>query len=325
MRWLVALQAKSARSKDGERGAIAVLAAVLMVAMVLVVALVVNVGIAYAEKAQLQNGADAAALAVAGECAKRVGTVDACIPGPVGGELKAIADSLVNSNSNDGSSSVLLEIGTEEVTATTSTVSGDGPKIILPISGVDATVRAVAAAKWGGIKSGTPIIPITFGACELDSVKYPLDGVDRAILTHSSSKCSSTGQPHSLPGGFGWLENDNCKTIITVGQWAKSDNGNNIECEDLFTASLIGKTVLLPIFDETRDKDKEFHISGWGVFILKGFFLKGGSAVGEWASDGPGKSDRGLYGHFIEQISFSEGFTWGEPGIYGVNQVKLTK
>jgi Flp pilus assembly protein TadG len=60
------------RSRGAERGAVAVLVAILFGSGVLLgmAALVVDVGGMYAEKAQLQNGADAGALAVATGCAK---------------------------------------------------------------------------------------------------------------------------------------------------------------------------------------------------------------------------------------------------------------
>ena len=53
-----------------ERGATAVVLALLMVVMVGFTALAVDVGALRWDQKQLQNGADAAALAVANDCAK---------------------------------------------------------------------------------------------------------------------------------------------------------------------------------------------------------------------------------------------------------------
>ena len=60
------------RVSDKERGAAAVLVAFSMVVLLGFAALAVDVGAMYAEKTQLQNGADATALAIAGDCAKGI-------------------------------------------------------------------------------------------------------------------------------------------------------------------------------------------------------------------------------------------------------------
>jgi Flp pilus assembly protein TadG len=57
-------------STDGERGGIAVIVAILMVVMLGFAALAIDVAKLYAERAQLQNGSDAAALMMAQKCAK---------------------------------------------------------------------------------------------------------------------------------------------------------------------------------------------------------------------------------------------------------------
>ena len=57
-------------SKDGaDSGAVAVVVAVAMLALLGAAALAVDVGSLYSERAQLQNGADAAAIAIAQACA----------------------------------------------------------------------------------------------------------------------------------------------------------------------------------------------------------------------------------------------------------------
>ncbi len=56
---------------NGERGAVSVLVAILMVVLLGFAALAVDIGVLYAERTQLRNGADAAAIAIAQKCAKR--------------------------------------------------------------------------------------------------------------------------------------------------------------------------------------------------------------------------------------------------------------
>ena len=61
---------ETAGTADGERGGISVLVAILMVALLGFAAVAVDVGMLYAERTQLRNGADAAAIAVAQKCAR---------------------------------------------------------------------------------------------------------------------------------------------------------------------------------------------------------------------------------------------------------------
>ena len=58
------------RLRKDERGAVAIIVALLMVVLIGFAALAVDISAMWAEKRQLQNGADAGALAIAQECAK---------------------------------------------------------------------------------------------------------------------------------------------------------------------------------------------------------------------------------------------------------------
>ena len=55
---------------DNEKGAVSVIVAILLVTLLGFVAIAVDVGVIYSERAQLQSGADASAIAVAQKCAK---------------------------------------------------------------------------------------------------------------------------------------------------------------------------------------------------------------------------------------------------------------
>ncbi len=88
-----------------DRGAIATLVVVLLAGGVLLGmgALVVDVGQIYGERAQLQNGADAAALAVAQGCAKGATSCDPSTSG--------VAATYASGNANDATSGVSLVCG----------------------------------------------------------------------------------------------------------------------------------------------------------------------------------------------------------------------
>ena len=83
------------RQRDGERGAISVLVAILMVTLLGFTAVAVDVGMLYAERTQLRNGADAAAFAIAQKCARDVNDPDCST-------TSTLARSLANSNAGDG-------------------------------------------------------------------------------------------------------------------------------------------------------------------------------------------------------------------------------
>lgn len=95
------------RGAGSERGAVAVLVAVVLGSGVMVGlgSIVIDAGQAYSERAQLQNGADAAALAVAARCALGAATCD------TGTSASSIAGTYANKNSNDTTSTVALVCG----------------------------------------------------------------------------------------------------------------------------------------------------------------------------------------------------------------------
>lgn len=343
MRRLTSSRVKNSPANGSEDGAVSVLTAVFMVALLLVVALVVNVGLAYAEKAQLQNGADSAALAVAQRCADRANT-SPCLPGVVDAELQALANSLANSNSNDGSSTVLLTMGTGEVTATTATLSSDGAKIVLPISGVDATVRALAAASWGGPSAGSAAFPITFSDCQ-----FNLSGNAQLLQIHMTDPGHECGRGPSgliIPGGFGWLDQDpgQCHATVDMNQGGGivgGDTGNNAPSNcDAVLNSWIAKinageqaVVILPVYDGATGSGAgaQFHIRGFAAFEVLGWRFSGSGSPAVFHSNGHSPSSlncsnpcRGIIGKFIEYTDPDGGWTPGGPDL-GAHIIGLTK
>src|SRR6187401_1591057 len=83
-----------------DEGAVMVWVALMMVVLLGAGAIVIDIGALYAEKRQLQNGADAAALAVAQDCAN----------GSCSG-YAARADTYADLNANDGAANVALVCG----------------------------------------------------------------------------------------------------------------------------------------------------------------------------------------------------------------------
>jgi Flp pilus assembly protein TadG len=114
-RWRGGLDRLAGRRRGGDdRGAVAVLVAILLASGVLLgfLALVVDVGRIYAERSTLQAGADAAALAIARDCAAASATCDKDL-------VEAIAERYANANSPDGVTNVVTVCGDDNANVLT--------------------------------------------------------------------------------------------------------------------------------------------------------------------------------------------------------------
>jgi hypothetical protein len=181
------------RLQHDERGAIAVIVAILIGGGVLtgMGALVIDVGQLYQERADLQDGADAAASAVAKSCA--LGT---CTPGIASQLTDANASSLTGGKARvdlvcgsgglgggcPASTGAITDCpqappgGTNFVQVYTSTLTASGGTLLPPVfartllgnSGYQGTdVKACAQAEWGAPAAATTVA-LTISACEWD-------------------------------------------------------------------------------------------------------------------------------------------------------------
>lgn len=310
-----------------ERGAIAVLLALLMVVLLGFAALAVDVGMLYAEKARLQTGADAAALAVAQDCATRG---KASCQGTAHG--KALGMAKANSSSGDGAVSSLAfskpdPSGPETVDITVAASDADGsgvPLFFARIFGVSrAEVSARAAASWGSPSGGGLALPIVFSECQFD-----LTGTVQVLAMHGESggrTCvSSSPSGQIIPGGFGWLESDpgKCGSTVSLAKPnvpSKPGVSEPHQCVPVFDA-LKNQTIIVPVFDELNAG--VFRIKGFAAFQLTGFSFPGHS----WNNTGsPGctGSCKGLIGRFVQYTSLAD-FDLGGPDM-GAKVVRLIR
>ena len=191
----------------GDEGAVATLVAVLLAFGVLtgMAALTVDVGQLYGERRELQNGADAAALAVAKGCAN--GTM-------CDSRTDGISSQYANANAHkDGKADVENVCGagnaalgtcpasgpaltqcpalpggiTNYVEVHTKTLEADGDTLLPPtfartLLGNDSytgtTVAACARAAWGPPASLQASLPVTISVCEWEN--YTANGTDYA-------------------------------------------------------------------------------------------------------------------------------------------------
>jgi hypothetical protein len=245
------------RLRRDERGAVAAVVAILIGGGVLtgICALVFDVGQIYQERAELQNGADAAALAVAKSCA-----LGACTPG--------VASQLADSNASSltgGTEGVELvcgsgilggcppstgsltdcpppPAGTNFVDVYTETQTASGSTLLPPVfattllgnsSYQGTTIHACAQAEWGAPTAAT-VDALTISACEWDQATqqgalyapappYSQNGAPAAsfdqVLTPNAgngSGCATESAGADGPGTFGFAEDATGQCTLAV-------------------------------------------------------------------------------------------------------------
>lgn len=263
---------------ERERGAVGVLAAVTTLVLLGAGALAVDVGQIYAERAQLQNAADAGALAVAQAC-NATGCTQA--------EAEAIAVSLANANSNDTQSNVAevdLSVA-DQVTVRTTTQSGTNSFLrkmfasALNAPPVSVGAFAVAAAEPPSGGSGFPLA--ISDNCYNLSEASPTGEIQKISYKPGGTCTGPSGA--QIPGGWGWLDQDSpCQATTETGSnQMGSDPGNNPPsgCSQIlleWKSTILGGgevNVAFPIFDDATNQGQngQFHIIGYATFNIWGW------------------------------------------------------
>lgn len=282
------------RPRRDEKGAVIVMMTAFVLGMVGMAALVVDVGAILDEKRQLQNGADAAALGLARYMAKECPAV---LAAPcTASQLQTKADELAVQNARDSSTKVeapTANHATKEVTVKTSTLGG-GTDPILPyafgqvLTGVRGqTVKATATASWAGLSSA-PVIPLTLSKCEFTTVTQDSTVFDVPTIILFHTKAAPCGGGPDLPGGFGWLKDDNdsnpddCTVTPTVGDTIKDDTGVVGTPHSCNISTLLGKNVLFALYDSFTGGggNGKYHIYGFGEFHITGYYFSNSNKGG---------------------------------------------
>ncbi len=310
-----------------DSGSAAVIIAVVLGGGVLLgsAALSVDVGRLYAEHEELQSGAEAAAMAVALNCASPTAT--SC------GTTLPTATQYANNNAKDGASAVnvvcgsggglpgcpaqpsgvlskcsgTVQSGQSYVEVRTSTLTSSGSTLLPPafsraIAGYEgSTVHACARAAWGTPGSATSLA-ITFSLCEWNAltgsgVTYPT--AEFAISLHGRSGdsvggCDSKNDGQSglnLPGGFGWLDSTgSCTASTTVNQTVGGSTGTTMtaECETVLKADISAHTpVLIAVYDTPSGTGSHayYHVVGYASMMLTGYFWSSSNKLASWLSN----------------------------------------
>ncbi|WP_411837543.1 pilus assembly protein TadG-related protein [Paenarthrobacter ureafaciens] len=348
MRWLSRQQKKAnrhpgSRGDSTERGAATIVVAGLMVVLLGFAALAVDVGALYAEKAQLQNGADAAALAIATDCAE-----GSC------GDSTATGNQFANINANDSSSGAAVSFPAAttvrvETNARDSAGQNSFSLYFARVLGFEsATVTASAEASWGAPSAATTL-PWTVSECVFKKYLSPTQ------LASLNSTGTFTGDPvptHLLlrydentptvpgcaaqngyqPGGFGWLVTDaGCSTDISLNATVNGQPGNhfpNAAGCNAALANIMNEPALIPLFNSAtgNGSNAKYTLIGFAAFQVTGYKFSGSGAVVDPLAPSCNGNCRGLQGYFTRFVSLEEGMqsTGGGPN-YGASIVYLTE
>jgi hypothetical protein len=158
----------STRTRRDERGATAIIVAIVMTALMSVAALAVDVAAMHQERRELQSGADAAALALAQDCARSsCGTTLA---------MTTTAKTFANANAHDAlarimqitpaANQITVKVGTEQPTGGADKNTNTIDFTFARVFGVDGRdINASATARWSPV-SAAETVPLTFSRCE---------------------------------------------------------------------------------------------------------------------------------------------------------------
>lgn len=352
------MRAVTRRSDAGrDDGAVLVMVGLMMTILLGVGALVIDLGALYVEKRELQNGADAAALAIAQECA-----------GGDCGSFDDIAEDYVDLNARDRASTVSEICGSPaplaacltprpesaagatgwvKVSDVTENESGGNQVqfVLAPImnSITGATMRASAIAAWGS-PGNASTIPLIISQCEYeyfggsipdDDGPLDLPNLPATIYLHTSveaTPCPGSPAGGDAPGGFGWLSVvTDCTTLISAGRWVDVSTGapppnscNPSDWQD--------KTLVIAIFDETNNDtggNLEYHIKGFAAFHITGYAFSDDF----WSLDpdlkkakdlcpaAPGGSGVCVTGFFTQYSTQANGFGGPNLGVVAIKMV----
>ncbi|WP_153505869.1 pilus assembly protein TadG-related protein [Cumulibacter manganitolerans] len=293
-----------------DRGAVAVLVALLMVPLIGFAAVAIDVAAMWSEKQKLQTGADAAALAIAQDCAR-----SAC------GQPGQTAQNLATANFPGGQAlgavtDPALTATSGKVTVRTSTVS---KHLFAPVLGIGSSpVAAQATAGWGSPNGGTAVLPLAFSWCEFKAQTgggLPSSTTTQTIyFTKTSGTTGCTGPSNNLvPGGFGWLSVNagTCKTTSAINSTMWTSTGASVPtgCSVGDFSALQNRTALLPIFDQSGENGTNawYRVYGYAAFQITGYYF-GGQYV--W-NEGPCKGEaRCIRGYFTQFVDLSNVFTY---------------
>lgn len=281
-------------------GATAIMVALVMVVLVGMAAFAVDMGSMHLQNRELQNSADAGALAIAQQCA-----AGSC---PADEDAEAVLYAGANSTSGGGffentTADANLDLAAQQVTVT---ATGDNTPLFRGVLGAgDSTFARSATVIWGPPGSLVSSLPLTISECEFNNAIPTPDALaDPAALlaavesgtigmppfpagevtfkfhfpTTDISGCPAGPPGSDHPGGFGWLEPDadgatDCETSSDTSGMFDTSTGASIPCDKDEFAALRGTVVPLPVYEYVmgNGSNAEYKMAGFAAFFLSGW------------------------------------------------------
>jgi Flp pilus assembly protein TadG len=333
-----------------ESGVTLIFVTLSLVVLIGLVAFAVDTAALYQERRELQNGADAAAIAIAEDCALGAKPCTQVV-------AETTADTFADANAGDSAAAVdgvALDVAAQTVTVDVSTEDPGGGTIFRPffarVLGFNGTtVNASAGAAWG-FPAGLETFPLIISECEWeretnyganlhsDSV-LPPPGTPTLLKFHTGNAgtahddcAAQAGQDADgdgrMPGGFGWLDTGggDCLADTDEGLWVDSDPGSSpsngcsaSEVKD----TILNKIVFIPWFDDLQGNgaNGEFHVAGFGALYVTGYNFGGQFKEPQGGVPCSGQI-RCLEGYFLE-TTLTHGDDLGGTD-HGVIVVKFT-
>lgn len=337
--------------RRAERGATTVFVAVSIIGLLAMAAFSFDFGRMYMERAELQAGADAIALAIATDCA--AGRCDA------GYDATAVAQVYADGNASDGAAWVRqVDIDNDANTVTVLTGSKDTEgnhdfrTMFAPVIGFnDVEIGARAVAAWGS-PNGQTTAPLIFSECEWrtfagmvpggflhDKADIPFTGsYDHkgklaTIYFHGQqpSNCPSHSSGQDLPGGFGWLDTsgNGCSVDTLIDEEVAVDPGSSPSngCSPQDLAGMVETVQMIPYFDEIKDSgnNARYRILGYGALYVTGYYF-GGQYRGHSLIDGQrpcSGNDRCIQGYLLSNWNVPPSGGGGGDTNLGVSSIGL--
>lgn len=337
MRWLIQFFRNSHAHhwRNSERGTVSVITAASLVVLLGFAALAIDVGMLYQKRAELQSGADAAALAIAQDCAQ--GRTACSTPVDA-------AQGLANANAKNGSAAVdEASVSISEQSVDVRIATGD-EKGVAPLSMAfaraldkkSAIVRASSAAQWGAVKKGPAQLSIAFAQCEVDA-KFD-DGLVLVGMQDNSNKAACPSGTTGSAGGFGWYKlakNDStpaCGADVSVSVVVAADTGANLPsvCDDVLAqikSGALDNILLFPVYQNVSGTgaNAEYTITAWVAFEVLGWKFTSNEEYNYPACTGSSNTcNKGIYGRFVEYVTLDDYELSIQPPSNGLAVVELT-
>lgn len=351
------------RPLRGDEGITMVLVGVMLAVVLGLAGMAVDLGVVYAERRELRTAADAAALAIAEDCARGTRSCD---------QATALNTATLYAHANawDGSSvveSVDLNISgprtgsVRVVTSAWDAASNQAgvPVPLMSLLGIDrVSVGAAATAIFDHPGSGGGV-PLTIDTCEfaMATANGATMGVGsrtllifKELAPEPQEYCPAGNAGQDAPGSFGWLLTNgvDCWASATIQPpWPQADTGvsPSTGCDPIDLRGLVGQDLVIPVYyDICRDAAGEecsdeyvvgsadvvggantyYAIAGFASFHLEAFFFSQQYKYpSDFSCETHNSSDRCIQGYFTDDQLMTSGD--GGGGDFGVSLVKLTE